>query len=57
MGSSTWRLQEALALTLGRYRKNPKKKLIPEIILPHGKAELASMAGAYPTSSATSALA
>ena len=57
MGSSTWRLQEALALTLGRYRKNQKKKLIPEIILPHGKAELASMAGAYPTSSATSALA
>jgi hypothetical protein len=26
MGSSTWRLQEALALTLGRYRKNQKKK-------------------------------
>jgi len=25
MGSSTWRLQEALALTIGRYRKNPKK--------------------------------
>jgi hypothetical protein len=25
MGSSTWRLKEALALTLGRYRKNQKK--------------------------------